>query len=242
MTAIATRPNVLALDGQIFTSSIDIASLFGKRHDNVLRAIRNMAPDLPQDYYLRNFEEVMAEFSNGKGGIQSAPAYRITRDGFVLLAMGFTGKTALQFKVAYIEEFNRMEAELRRQSLTLTAAQKRDLQKAVADRAHAIGGAREDYATIYRALKDHFEVPTYGDIPTDRFDEALSVVASTGKGVAKLTSANAMRLEQDMQFARDVCNHVVRQHPFDVGVPIWTKAHEFLLSFRLLNDQKILPA
>jgi len=48
-----------------------------------------------------------------RGGTRAEPAYEMTRDGFTLLAMGFTGKTALAFKVRYIEEFNRMEAALR---------------------------------------------------------------------------------------------------------------------------------
>jgi phage regulator Rha-like protein len=39
--------------------------------------------------------------------------YRLTRDGFVFLTMGFTGAKAAQFKQWYIEEFNRMEAALR---------------------------------------------------------------------------------------------------------------------------------
>lgn len=38
--------------------------------------------------------------------------YYLTRDGFTLLAMGFTGKKALQFKIAYIEAFNKMERML----------------------------------------------------------------------------------------------------------------------------------
>jgi phage regulator Rha-like protein len=46
------------------------------------------------------------------GVIRKDPAYRLTRDGFTLLAMGFTGKRALQFKLAYIDAFNKMEAEL----------------------------------------------------------------------------------------------------------------------------------
>jgi len=49
----------------------------------------------------------------GNGATRESPAYNLTRDGFTLLAMGFTGKKALAFKLAYIDAFNRMEAGLR---------------------------------------------------------------------------------------------------------------------------------
>ncbi|WP_293222269.1 Rha family transcriptional regulator [Ottowia sp.] len=99
------------VDGRPTTTSLDVARHFGKRHDHILRDIQNLRTELPADY-LPNFGEVTIEYQNGKGGTQEAPAYRLTRDGFTLLAMGFTGKKALQFKLAYIAEFNRMEAAL----------------------------------------------------------------------------------------------------------------------------------
>lgn len=99
------------IDGTPTTTSSDVARHFGKRHDDVLKAVRNLTAQLPLEH-LRNFAEVITEYENGKGGKQAAPAYRITRDGFTLLAMGFTGKKALTFKLAYIEAFNRMEREL----------------------------------------------------------------------------------------------------------------------------------
>lgn len=100
------------VDGVPTTTSLDIARHFNRPHDEVLRRIRNLLAQLDGEY-LRNFAEVTHEYSNGKGGTQTAPAYRLTRDGFTLLAMGFTGKKALQFKLAYIDAFNRMEAQLR---------------------------------------------------------------------------------------------------------------------------------
>lgn len=108
--AIAT-PDLEIIEGHVTTTSQQIAEHFGKRHDTVLRAIRNLLAELPEDYR-RNFAGVMVEFTNGKGGTQQASAYRLTRDGFVLLAMGFTGKEAMQWKVAYLTAFNKMEAQL----------------------------------------------------------------------------------------------------------------------------------
>ena len=105
------RPHLAVVNGHATTTSNQIAEHFGKRHDRVLRAIANL--ECSPEYRLRNFGETVIERGNPSGGapIQS-PAYTITRDGFVFLAMGFTGKEAAQWKEAYIEAFNAMEAAL----------------------------------------------------------------------------------------------------------------------------------
>lgn len=109
-SALAFAPTITVTDGKPTTLSTDVARHFGKRHDDVLRAIRNLLPQLP-DGGVRNFAETpCTDPQNG----QTYSAYRLTRDGFTLLAMGFTGKKALAFKLAYIDAFNKMEAELQK--------------------------------------------------------------------------------------------------------------------------------
>lgn len=107
----AAAPVVSLIDGRAVTTSLEVARIFGKRHDRVLEAIRNLLTVLPPDH-VPNFREMTHSVAIGKGGTRQDPAYHITRDGFTLLAMGFTGKKALTFKLAYIAAFNRMEAEL----------------------------------------------------------------------------------------------------------------------------------
>lgn len=104
-------PALEVIDGHVTTTSQQIAKHFGKRHTNVLRDIKNLLEDLPQGYGL-NFEPIQIDTDLGMGRIRKDPAYRITRDGFTLLAMGFTGKDAMRWKVAYIAAFNKMEREL----------------------------------------------------------------------------------------------------------------------------------
>lgn len=104
----ALAPVVSVVDGKPTTTSVDVARKFGKRHDHVMRLIRNLIAQLP-DGGVPNFGET--PYTDSQNG-QTYPAYRLTRDGFTLLAMGFTGKKALAFKLAYIDAFNRMEAEL----------------------------------------------------------------------------------------------------------------------------------
>ncbi|WP_417526950.1 Rha family transcriptional regulator [Marinomonas shanghaiensis] len=102
-------PSVQISNDLIVTTSTDIAKCFGKRHDNILRKIENL--DCSAEFNALNFEVV--EYEDGKGELR--PMYRITKDGFVYLAMGFTGAKAAQFKEAYIKAFNQMEKQLHEQ-------------------------------------------------------------------------------------------------------------------------------
>lgn len=99
--------------GRPVASSRDIAEHFGKRHDHVVRDIEELLGGLP------NFGETplffKTEYIHPQNG-QSYPMYLMTRDGFTLLAMGFTGKSALEWKLKYINAFNQMEAHIKEQS------------------------------------------------------------------------------------------------------------------------------
>lgn len=97
---------VAVTNGQVTTTSLKIAEVFEKQHKDVLKAIREL--EIPEEFNRRNFAPV--EYIDAKG--EKRPACQITRDGFTLLAMGFTGSRAMQFKLAYIEAFNEMEKML----------------------------------------------------------------------------------------------------------------------------------
>lgn len=108
---MATTPAILApeiriIDGHAVTTSLAVADYFIKRHDDVLKRIRNL--ECSPDFNARNFAAV--DYTDAKG--EKRLAYQITRDGFAFLAMGFTGKRAAQFKEAYITAFNAMESGL----------------------------------------------------------------------------------------------------------------------------------
>lgn len=98
---------VLVENNQVVASSRVVAENFEKRHDNVIRDIENLKISL------LNFEEYFHKttYINDRG--REYPEYLMTRDGFTLLAMGFTGSKAIQFKLQYIEAFNKMEEELK---------------------------------------------------------------------------------------------------------------------------------
>lgn len=113
-----TIPTVFESGGQVRTCSRDVAAAFDKEHRNVLQAIDNLIVEAP--------ELGGAEFSAGvyelpNTGSQQHRQYEMTRDGFALLAMGFTGAKALKFKMSYIDAFNRMEAALRERNDAMRA-------------------------------------------------------------------------------------------------------------------------
>ena len=102
--------DLVQVDGQPMTTSTMVAKRFGKRHDNVTASIEKLLKAFPE--YLLNFKEVTEAYRNGKGGTQERATYQMTKDGFTLLAMGFTGRKALEWKACYIKAFNRMAAEI----------------------------------------------------------------------------------------------------------------------------------
>lgn len=89
-------------------SSLDIAETFEKEHRNVLADIRSIQKDISSAEFSALFNETTYKALNGKKN----PAYLITRDGFTLLVMGYTGEKAMKFKLAYIKQFNAMEQTL----------------------------------------------------------------------------------------------------------------------------------
>jgi len=124
--AHAARPVVQIHDGKAITISTDVARVFGKRHDHVLRDIENLRKDLPAEC-VPNFGETSAIVPQPNGGTREIPAYHLTRDGFTLLAFGFTGKRAMAFKLAYIKAFNQMEAQLSGKTEPLPAPRQPEL-------------------------------------------------------------------------------------------------------------------
>lgn len=133
-------------------TSLDVAGTFGKSHDHVLRDIRELG--CSKEFRLSNFGE--SSYTNAQNKKQ--PMFLMTRDGFTLLVMGYNGEKAMQFKEAYIAQFNAMEEALRgklierekgiavRQSLTKALQQSKE-----AERMH--GHAYSTYTNcVYKAV------------------------------------------------------------------------------------------
>lgn len=102
-------------NSQIVTTSVKIAEIFGKSHAHVLRDIK--ALECSDSFRESNFglSYIIKQLPNN--GSKQLPMYYITRDGFMFLVMGFTGKTAAKWKEAYIKAFNEMEAKIRAEQM-----------------------------------------------------------------------------------------------------------------------------
>lgn len=101
---------VIMHDRKAVTTSVLVAEVFNKQHKDVLEAIRGLISSAENSALLGSyFLASDYKASNGK----TNPMYYMNRDGFTLLAVGFTGKKALQFKISYINAFNSMEEQIK---------------------------------------------------------------------------------------------------------------------------------
>lgn len=101
-------PTLKTVNGHGMATSLQVAERFGKRHKDVLRAIRDLGTD---EFTERNFAP--SEFVDSTG--RTLPMVEMTRDGFSLLAMSFTGEKARTWQKAFIEAFNQLEQAYIRQ-------------------------------------------------------------------------------------------------------------------------------
>lgn len=103
------NPIVFTREGEVFANSRDVATYFGKRHDHVMRDIANLIAAEPELGLLNFGDTPYVEPQNG----QTYKSFDMDREGFELLAMGFTGAKALKWKRAYVRAFKMMEDQLR---------------------------------------------------------------------------------------------------------------------------------
>ncbi len=92
-------------------TSRDVAETFGKEHKHVLRDIAKITEPksgLSEEFIKTNFTTDRYQDTTGR----KLPCYQMTRNGFTILVMGYTGELAMKFKEAYIQQFNSMEAEI----------------------------------------------------------------------------------------------------------------------------------
>lgn len=106
----ADAPHIFVRDGLFFASSLDIAKHFDRPHKDVLRAIDRVIEECGPEFGERNFAPSTYLTEQNK----ELRAYDLTRDGFTLVVMGFTGSAATKWKISYLKAFNAMEAEVRR--------------------------------------------------------------------------------------------------------------------------------
>jgi Rha family phage regulatory protein len=172
MTELTTiKPAVFEHRGIPLTNSQQVAEFFDKEHRNVLRAYRDLlkSGQIERDW----FTETTYIDEQGR----TYPSVNMTSDGFTLLAMGFTGAEAIRCKVAYINQFNAMEAELTRPQAVpaiakprLSGALLREMAKTVdhmQDRFHLSPSSSQAFAaSLYGAAGIALPEPTLAVAPS----------------------------------------------------------------------------
>ncbi|HBK1882530.1 TPA: Rha family transcriptional regulator [Campylobacter coli] len=98
--------NLNIKENKVFINSLDLAKVFNKNHKDVLETTKNQPQN---DFTESNF--ILSTYKDKKGELR--PCYNLTRDGFSLLVMGFTGEKAYKWKIEFIKAFNEMEKRLR---------------------------------------------------------------------------------------------------------------------------------
>ena len=177
MSQIIAANAFKVVEGRPVTSSRIVAEYFGKQHHHVVRDIRTLISQKPDLERNANFGECSETINLANGATRQVPFFWMDRKGFSILAMGFTGAKALDFKCAFYDQFERMEEALRNPPKPeyITVEHRWAIQKAVARKAR---GQSVHYQTVYRALKDHFKVEKYTHILEADFDAAIAFIES----------------------------------------------------------------
>lgn len=146
---------VIMHDQQVVTTSLVLAEAFEKQHKHVIEAIEKKISTAENSALLKNmFIEDSYIASNGKQN----KMYYLNRDGFTFIAMGFTGRKADEFKLKYIDAFNKMEEQIRNQSLQVQNQSIDDLKRA--NLLYKIANLTSDEELKEQSLKSSYELIT----------------------------------------------------------------------------------
>lgn len=212
-------PSVSPHNGRPATTSLSIAEHFGKQHKDVLKSIRNLCAELPEDVRERNFALTYRTIAGPNNSERQEEFFIVYFDGFILLAMSYTGKKALQIKLLYIAAFNAMRDELAAQRgaalpevphikiTPSTTASRKPLEKLVKVWARQSGLIVGDCWTMLNAA---FNLQSITELPEEWIPDAIAWVQ--GK-IDSLTPALPATDDIDGHFAairehiRQINNH-----------------------------------
>ena len=176
MSQIIAANAFKVVEGRPVTPSRIVAEYFGKQHHHVVRDIRTLISQKPDLERNANFGECSETINLANGATRQVPFFWMDRKGFSLLAMGFTGAKALEFKCAFYDQFERMEEALRApsdQSALITTTEQYEIRKAIKARAK---NSSVHYQTVYNALYDYFKIASYKDLRHDQMKAALALI------------------------------------------------------------------
>jgi|GEM_PF-2044971 len=199
MTELVFSPSLSVSQGRPVVSSIAVADHFGKRHANVIRDIRRVASEVSETFSQLNFE--FSEYIDETG--RSLPMCELSKDGFTIVVMGYTGKEAMARKEAYITRFNEMEAALLNGThgepvsipLTPSTADDRKPLRSLVFAWSRTAGVHID--TCWPQVKAHFQLTRLDDLPAEWIPDALAFVQGKIDEVPKALPESNVTLSRE---------------------------------------------
>ena len=178
-------PSVSLYNGRPATTSLSIAEHFGKQHKDVLKSIRNLCVELPEDVRERNFALTYRTVAGPNNSERQEEFFIVYFDGFILLVMSYTGKKALQIKLLYIAAFNAMRDELAAQreaalpevphiAITPSTTASRKPLRALVHAWAQVSGT--PHTALWPQVKAHFQLERIDDLPEEWIPDALEWV------------------------------------------------------------------
>lgn len=176
--------------------SLQVAEKFGKRHDKLIAEIRRMYGELIGKRTPRNGGAKFFFESTYENRGKRYPMFLMTRDGFSLLVMGFTGKNALEWKLQYIRAFNQMEKLIQEKS---TAAYQ------LSDQAEK--ATRKTETDIIKEFVEYARAQ--GSTHADHYYSNYTRLAYKAVGITDKTTAAGMQLE-DLSLVEHLIAHTLK--------------------------------
>ena len=183
-------------NNQVVVSSRQVAEKFGKQHKDVLENIRNIL--VAENSATKFYQESIHEYRG-----QRFPEYLMNRDGFTLLAMGFTGKDALQWKMKYIAAFNEMEQALNSKPVSTLKAREVEAR---------LNNSSARVASTFLKVAQMTDLPEYKHICQQKAAEVLSGLPLLPMEEAKEITYSATDIGKMLGVSANKIGKIANQH------------------------------
>ncbi|MCD9518326.1 Rha family transcriptional regulator [Photobacterium phosphoreum] len=174
---------------ELVTDSLTVSKHFNKQHKDVLKKIESL--DCSDIFTSANFCAYVQKLNIGNSAVRDSKAYQMTKDGFMFLVMGFTGKRAAAVKEAYINAFNQMAEQLKKKP----AAEPLSYRiMTVIENGQAIE-SKMIPNDAFIISKSHL-AQLFNDLNLFSVDELLAISSSVNKSIAEIAKVQDMRFKQ----------------------------------------------
>lgn len=174
---------------ELVTDSLTVSKHFNKQHKNVIQKIESL--DCSDIFTSANFSAYVQKLNIGNSAVRDSKAYQMTKDGFMFLVMGFTGKRAAAVKEAYINAFNQMAEQLTKKP----AAEPLSYRiMTVIENGQAIE-SKMIPNDAFIISKSHL-AQLFNDLNLFSVDELLAISSSVNASIAEIAKLQDMRFKQ----------------------------------------------